>query len=154
MWPYQIWMSYDLENFTVAIMTCLPVLEYLCHKWPRTSVPCVEITIPSFPISWLISSFVTRVSRQVLLVKQELVTFPEHLSSSPVFCGVVVVHSLVFWVVFCRSLFSPVNTIFMTYMYIHLLYMYNLNCMELPILLDMLKYYTSHFYLHSLSFSL
>jgi hypothetical protein len=68
-------------------------------------VPCVVIIIPSFPFSWLISGCVTRILRRVLLVKQELVTFPEHLSSSPVFCGVVVVQSLVFCVLFCRSLF-------------------------------------------------
>jgi hypothetical protein len=32
-------------------------------------------------------------------------TLPEHLSSPPVFSGVRVAHSLVFCVVFCRSVF-------------------------------------------------
>jgi hypothetical protein len=36
---------------------------------------------------------------------QELVTFPEHLSSSPVFSEVRVARSLVFFVVIWRSLF-------------------------------------------------
>ena len=39
------------------------------------------------------------------LVNQELLTFLEHLSSSPVFSEVHVTRSLVFCVVFCRSLF-------------------------------------------------
>ena len=38
-------------------------------------------------------------------VKQQLLTLPEHLSSPPVFSGVCVAWSLVFCVVFCRSLF-------------------------------------------------
>ena len=35
----------------------------------------------------------------------ELLTLPEHLGSSPVFSGVRVAQSLVFCVMFCRSLF-------------------------------------------------
>jgi hypothetical protein len=38
-------------------------------------------------------------------MEQELLTLPEHLSSPPGFSGVRVVRSLVFCVVFCRSLF-------------------------------------------------
>ena len=38
-------------------------------------------------------------------VEQELLTLPKHLNSSPVFSGVLVGRSLVFWLVFCRSLF-------------------------------------------------
>ena len=40
-----------------------------------------------------------RVTRLVLLVEQELFTFSEYLSSSPVFIGVRVVRSLAFCVV-------------------------------------------------------
>jgi hypothetical protein len=36
---------------------------------------------------------------------QELLTFPHHLGSSSVFIGVGVVRSLVFYVMFCSSLF-------------------------------------------------
>jgi hypothetical protein len=39
------------------------------------------------------------------LVEQELLTLPEHLSSSPVFSGIHVARSLVFYVMFCKSLF-------------------------------------------------
>ena len=45
------------------------------------------------------------VTGQVSLVDQELPTFPEHPSSLPVFSGVHVAWSLVFCVMFCRSLF-------------------------------------------------
>ena len=40
-----------------------------------------------------------------MLVEQELLTLYDHLSSHPVFSGVRVARSLVFCVVFCRSLF-------------------------------------------------
>jgi len=39
------------------------------------------------------------------LVEQELLTFPEHLSSHLVFSGVRVNRFLVLYVMFCRSLF-------------------------------------------------
>ena len=39
------------------------------------------------------------------LVEQELLTIPEHLRSPPVFSGIRVARSLVFCVMFCRSLF-------------------------------------------------
>ena len=52
-----------------------------------------------------ITVFVIRVTWQVPLVEQELLTFPEPLSSLPGFSGVHVAQSLVF-LVFCRSLFA------------------------------------------------
>jgi hypothetical protein len=54
---------------------------------------------------WLITGFVTRLTRRVPLVELELLLFPEHLSSSPVFNGVGVTPYLVLCVFFCRSLF-------------------------------------------------
>jgi hypothetical protein len=45
------------------------------------------------------------VTRRVTIVDHELLTLPEHLWSPQVFCGVRVARSLVFCVVFCRSLF-------------------------------------------------
>jgi hypothetical protein len=38
-------------------------------------------------------------------VEQEVRTLPDHMSSPPVFSGFCVTRSLVFWVMFCRSLF-------------------------------------------------
>jgi hypothetical protein len=52
------------------------------------------------PLSCFISGFVTRVTRQVPLVEQELLTIPEHLSSLLVFSGVRVTRSLVLYVCF------------------------------------------------------
>ena len=49
--------------------------------------------------------FVTRVTRRVPHVEQEVPSRPEHLSSPPVFNGVQVARSLVFCVMFCTSLF-------------------------------------------------
>ena len=71
-------------------------------------VPLVVSTCRSFSRSWLI----TRVTRQVSLVEQELSTLLEHLSSLPVFREVNVARSLVFCVMFCRSLFVLVSFIF------------------------------------------
>ena len=52
-----------------------------------------------------IIEFVTRVTQRVSLVDQELLTLPEHLSSTLVISGVCVARSLVSCVVFCRLLF-------------------------------------------------
>jgi len=53
----------------------------------------------------MITGFVTRVTRWVSLVEQELRTLSEHLSSHLVFSGVRVTQSLVFCIMFRRSLF-------------------------------------------------
>ena len=47
----------------------------------------------------------TRLTRRVSLVKQELPTLPEHLSCAPFFSGVPVTRSFILCVMFCRSLF-------------------------------------------------
>ena len=57
-------------------------------------------TSRSFPHSRLITGFVTRLTRRVPLVEQELPTLPQHLSSPPVFSGVRVTRSLVLYVCF------------------------------------------------------
>ena len=49
--------------------------------------------------------FVTRVTLRVPLVEQELLPHPKHLRSPPIFSVVCVTRSLVFSVLFCRSLF-------------------------------------------------
>jgi hypothetical protein len=45
-----------------------------------------------------------KVTQEVSLVEQELHSLPRHMRS-PVFGGIRVARSLVFWVEFCRSLF-------------------------------------------------
>ena len=53
-----------------------------------------------YPRSWLITGFVTRLTRRVPIVEQELLTLLEHLSPPPVFSGVRVTRSLVLCVCF------------------------------------------------------
>ena len=60
------------------------------------------ISIRSCPHSWQITVFVTRLTRWVPLVEQELLTLIEHLSSLPDFTGVSVALSLGFCLVLCR----------------------------------------------------
>ena len=76
----------------------------ICVTNDHGYVPLVN-TSRSFPHSWLITGFATRLTRRVLLVEQEPPTLPEHRSSPPVFSGVDVTRSLVLCLVFCRSLF-------------------------------------------------
>ena len=83
-----------LKDIIFDILTWLTDTEYLCHKWPWICSVCRNHN------SWLITGFVTEVTRRVPHMEQELLTLPEHLSSPPVFSGV-----LVFSVMFCRSLF-------------------------------------------------
>jgi hypothetical protein len=63
-------------------LTWLTAMEYLCHKW---YVPLLVNTSRSLPHSWLITGFVTRLTRRVPLVDQELLTLPKHLSSYSIF---------------------------------------------------------------------
>ena len=60
------------------------------------------------------TGFVTRLTRWMVLVEQELPTLPEHLSSSPIFSDVGVTRSLVLCVCFvdrCLS-FCPFSFAF------------------------------------------
>ena len=66
------------ESFTVATMTWLTAMVYLCHKWPRIC----STRRKHFPV---LSSCITRLTRRMSLVEQELLTIPDHLSSPPVF---------------------------------------------------------------------
>jgi hypothetical protein len=64
-------------------------------------VPLVVNTSRSFPHSRLITGgFVTRLTRRVSLVEQELPTLPDHLSSPPIFSGIRVTRSLVLYICF------------------------------------------------------
>ena len=67
-----------------------------------------------FPHSWVINGYVTRITQQVPLVEKE------HMSSSPVFSGVRVDLSLVFCIMFCRSLFVLLS-----------IFIWPLNCLSL-----------------------
>ena len=77
----------------------------ICVTNDHVYLSLVISTYRSCPHSWHITGFVSRLTRRVSLVEQELPTLPEHLSSTPVFSRVGVTRSLVFCVMFCRSLF-------------------------------------------------
>ena len=78
----------------------LTVMEYLCHKWPRICSTCRK----HFPV--LITELVTRLTRWVSLVEQELLILPEHPSAPPVFSGVRVTRSLVLYICFADHCLS------------------------------------------------
>ena len=78
----------------------------LCVKHDHAYVPLVINTFRSFPHSWIITGFVSRLTRRVSLVEEELLTFPEHLSSAPVFIGVRVTRSLALCVCFVERCLS------------------------------------------------
>jgi hypothetical protein len=92
----------DLEFCCLFIkytMTWL-TLWNICVTNDHGYVPLVVNTSQSFLRSWLITGFVTRLTPQVSLVEQELLTLLEHLSSPPVLSGVRVTRSLVLYVCF------------------------------------------------------
>ena len=69
------------------------------------TIPFTAMLIKQSLYSYVITGLVTRLTWWVPLVEQELLILPEHLNSPPVISGVRVTRSLVFYVVFCRSLF-------------------------------------------------
>ena len=79
-----------------------------CLTWssrPFLSFPLVKSS-RSFSHSWLVTGFVTRLTRRVSLVKQELFTLLEQMSSPSDFSGVHVTRYLVFYVYFVDHCFS------------------------------------------------
>ena len=60
-------------------------------------VPLVVNNYRSFPQSWLITGFVTRLTRRVSLVEQELLTLPDDLNSPRFLVGFVLL-DLLFYV--------------------------------------------------------
>jgi len=80
--------------------------EYLCHKRSRMCSVCRNHN-PVLSPFMTFHRAVTRVTliQWVPLVEQQLLTLAEHMSSLTVFSWVRVAHSLVFCVMFCRSLF-------------------------------------------------
>ena len=77
----------------------------ICITNDHRYVPFVVITNRSFPNSWLITGFATRVTRQVSLMEQEVLILPEHLSASYVLSEVRVYssyNSIVFVVSSCN----------------------------------------------------
>ena len=80
-----------------------------------------------------------KVTRRVAIVEQELLTLPEHLRSPRLFCGVRVARSLVFCVVFCRSLIG---------IWFFLWPLYCLSVVELLLLITSYGILTSFLYIY------
>jgi len=86
-------------------MAWLTVTEYICVTNDHGYDPLVISTYLSFPHSWLITGFVTRVIWRMSLVEKELLALLKNMSSPLGFSGVRVARPLGFCMVFCRSLF-------------------------------------------------
>ena len=99
-----------VEVITSKVLRSPPRLGWplwiICVTYDHGYVPLVVNTSRSSPRSWLITGFVTRLTRHVSLVEPELFTLPEHLNSPPVCSGVRVTRSIVLYVCFVnRCLF-------------------------------------------------
>ena len=70
----------------------------ICVTNDHWYVPLIVNTSRPFPHSWVSTRFVTRLTQRVSLVEQELLTFSEHLSSSPVDSGIRITQTLVLFV--------------------------------------------------------
>ena len=94
--------STHFEFITSTILRSPPWLGWplrnICVTNVHGYVPLVVSTSRSFPRSWLITGFVTRLTRRVSLVEHELFTLPAHLGSPPVLVGFVML-DLYFWYV-------------------------------------------------------
>jgi hypothetical protein len=97
------------HNLLVEVTTSKVLRSPPRHGWPLGNicvtndhgyVPLVVNTSRYFPRSWLITGFVTRLTRRVSLVEQELLTLLEYLCSLPIFSEVRVTRSLVLYVCF------------------------------------------------------
>ena len=85
-------------------------------------IPFVVNTSLSFPRSWFITGFATRLTREMPLVEQELLTLPEHLSSPPVFSGDRATRSLAWYVWFVDRCLSFVLFLLPIVFSVHLRY--------------------------------
>jgi hypothetical protein len=98
---------------------CYSLRWNICVTNDHGYVPLVVNTSRSCSNSRHITGFVTRLTRRVPLVEQELLTLPEQLTSPPVFSGVRVTRSLVLYVCFvdrclsfCTFFFWPLCCLF------------------------------------------
>ena len=87
-----------VQNLQMLHAVC--VFTNICVTNDHGYVPFVVNTSRFFPHSWLITGFVTRLTRRAPPVEQKLSTLPEHLSLPPVFSEVHVTPSLVLCVCF------------------------------------------------------
>jgi hypothetical protein len=85
------------QGFLLVKLKWSPLCN-ICVTNDHGNVSLVINTSRSFPHSRLITGLVTRLTRWVSLVEEELLTLPEHLMWPPVFSLVRETRSLVLWV--------------------------------------------------------
>jgi hypothetical protein len=116
--PRGLLLASKLEVITSKLLRSPPWLGWplwnICVTNDHGYVPLVINNSRSFPHSRFITGFVTRLTRRVSLVEQELLTLPEHLSSPSVFSRIRVSRSLVLYVCFVdrRLFFWPLCCLF------------------------------------------
>ena len=79
-----IYRSLKWKQESYIIWYKLIPLRDICVTNDHGYVPLVVNTFPSLPNGWLITGFVTRVTRLMPIVEQELLPPLEHLSSPPI----------------------------------------------------------------------
>ena len=92
-----LWKLYTILYFNLIfdIVFFSQPLYNICFTNAHGDSPPVVITFRSFPYSWFSSGFVTKLTRQVSIVQQELPTLPDNMSSLQSFSGIRVTRSLV-----------------------------------------------------------
>ena len=91
-------------NVSLFVLFILAIVLSVPFRFTTVSSHSTVVnTSRSFPRSWLITGIVTRLTRRVSLVEQELLILPEHLGSPPVFSGVRVTRSIVLYCIVCPS---------------------------------------------------
>ena len=99
-------VSHHFDSFTFPPWICWPLWN-ICVTNDHGNAPLVVKTPRSIPHSWLITGLVTRQTRMVSPVEQELPTLPEHLRSPLDITWVRVTRSFLLYVCFvyrCLSL--------------------------------------------------
>ena len=118
---FLLW-SHHFERFTVATITWLNAMKYMCHKWLRIYSTCPK-HFPVLSSFMTYHRFVTRLVRRIPLVEQELLNLTEHLSSPPVVVGFVLLDLYLYVYVlkivvcpFVLFLLAIVLSVFLRYM--------------------------------------
>ena len=101
--PRAKYVFYSRRHFFLFL--CLFSLSEETTASSASKVVTAMVPRSSFPHSWLMTGFVTRVTRRVSHVEQERLTLPEQTSSPMVVSVVRGARTLVFCVIICRLLF-------------------------------------------------
>ena len=95
---FKFYFQEQIYTYMILYTQCFSTQKLQCKIY------IIGVVLYLFEVRF--SGFVTRLSRRVPLVEQELLTIPEHLSSPPIFSGVRVTRSLVLYVCFADRCFS------------------------------------------------